>query len=140
MKTAVIIGAMILGVCVPTTAWAGCGSAGGSYNVSCEKGVKVYRHQAKNLRSVGLTAAQTRLKIAKMQQQTQRQAIAASRATARENAALRSKQIDSQRDSYRRATATSRYGYNRGYRSGYSVISSLRIRRRGLRSRVRAHH
>ena len=114
MKTAVIIGAMILGVCVPTT--------------------------AKNLRSVGLTAAQTRLKIAKMQQQTQRQAIAASRATARENAALRSKQIDSQRDSYRRATATSRYGYTRGYRSGYSVISSLRIRRRGLRSRVRTHH
>lgn len=145
MKIAAILGVMVLGAFVPSAAWAGCGHSSGSYNVSCESGVKVYRHQAKDLRSVGLTANQTKLKIAKMQQETQRQAIAASRATARENAALRSRQIDNQRFFYRRATTTprygsSRYGYNRAYGSRFAVISRPAYRRRGLRSRVKAHH
>lgn len=33
---------------LPTQALANCGSASGSYVVSCESGVKVYRHQAKS--------------------------------------------------------------------------------------------
>lgn len=51
MSIALIAGAFAL----PTQAFAGCGQMNGSFAVSCESGVKVYRHQAKSSVPVAVT-------------------------------------------------------------------------------------
>jgi len=46
MKRSFIILSLIGTLAIPATAMANCNTTSGSYAVSCEKGVQVYRHQA----------------------------------------------------------------------------------------------
>ncbi len=137
MKKSVILGVTAALLMVPNIAWAGCAHKHGSFDVACESGVKVYRHNAPDLRGVGLSPSSTQLKIAKMRQKTEMARISASRAAAQDMAALRARQLDNERLYYRRATRqNSRYGYGGGYRlGGYGLGSGLVLgggpRRRG---------
>lgn len=119
MKKFLALGVLVTAMAMPVTASAGCAPQHGSFKVSCENGVTVYRGQINSLRNAGPSAAQAQLKIAKMQQDTARRKIAADRATAREMAALRGQELDNQRSFARRQFSQSSSRYRNRGRYGY---------------------
>lgn len=85
---------VVAAAAMPSLALAHCGTTSGSFSVSCEKGVIVYRHNSYSTIPRGLSAAQAKLEVAKIKQKATREKLAAqSRAKAAE-LALREREIE----------------------------------------------
>lgn len=103
---------LLLAFALPTQAQAHCASMNGSYVVTCEKGVKVYRHQAKsalprslasNTQASTKSSAQAERRAAVAQQlEARRISIAENRQRAEATNFARQRQATSRRSAYSR--------------------------------------
>lgn len=119
---------------IPGVASAHCGGTQGSFAVTCETGVTVYRHKAPFMIPAGPTSAQTQLEIAKLRQQTALARIAADRQTQSENSDLRRQEIaqeEYRNRVYQARSARRNRGYGvgyGGYYGGYTLARPLTVR------------
>jgi len=119
---------------LPGVASAHCGSTQGSFAVTCESGVKVFRHNAPSSLPAGPTSAQIQLEIAKLRQQTAQQRIAADRQGQAEQAELRRQEIENERyrnriENARRLRIARGYGFNNGfYGGGFQLARPVTVR------------
>jgi hypothetical protein len=126
MKKISLISAVIAATAMPMSASANCAKMSGSFLVTCEKGVQVYRHNSMSLRTVGLSdkyAAQ--VETAEIRAKSQRDRLAAQADMTRARTKLREQALRNQRYFYRRATISSPYsGGSRIYSraSRYPVV------------------
>jgi len=126
---------------LPVTATAHCGSMQGSFSVTCEKGVKIYRHNAPSSVPAGPSKAQTHLEAAKLRQETAQRRIQAEQRAQAEQAELRRKEIENEsyrnrirQDNARRRVRRFRSAYISGsgyygYYGGYTLARPVRVRR-----------
>ncbi|WP_409432529.1 hypothetical protein ACJ3XI_10010 [Litorimonas sp. RW-G-Af-16] len=127
MTKKIILSAIAALVAMPvmgaaTDASANCAYMSGSYLVTCESGVKVYRHNAPSLRTVGLDKYTARVETAKIYARESRRRTEAYSAIAADRNRLRQQALDNQRMFYRRATRpTQNYGR-------ISTVTRLRTR------------
>lgn len=140
-RTKVFIATLAAAVAFPVAASANCGTIKGSFAVTCEQGVQVYRHQSLSPIPLGLSQAQAQVEIAKINQQTANRQIAA-----QERANIRS--IEQQRrelalEDYRsrifdRALLSNRRsfglrnnrigtGFGSGFNSGLGLVQPIRV-------------
>lgn len=132
LKRAVVFVASLTAIAaIPATASAHCGTTQGSFAVTCEQGVKVYRHNSLSARPRGLTPTQARIEAETIRQKTERSRLAAmQRSEARANA-LRQRELDI--EDYR-VRAEDRNFRNRsvvygGRYGGYTIARPIRVRR-----------
>ncbi len=127
-RTAIFISSLTLALAFPAIASAHCGTTQGSFAVTCEQGVKVYRHNALSSIPRGITQQQAQANAEKTRQKTERLRIAASeRSQARTNA-LRQRELDIKEF---RARVNDRNRVRRsfgGYSRGYTIARPLRVR------------
>lgn len=120
-------------IALPAAASAHCSSIEGSFAVTCEQGVQVFRHQALSSFPRGLSKAETQLEIEKLRRETALENIAANERAQAVNAQLRDRELaiqDYQARVYDRNTRGRSYvsyggGYGYGYGSGYQVAGPL---------------
>jgi hypothetical protein len=83
-RTSLFIAALTLAITVPATASAHCGTTQGSFAVTCEQGVKVYRHNAMSGIPAPISQSEAYLRAEQIRAKTARAQIQAqSRANAR---------------------------------------------------------
>ena len=119
-RTTRFIAILAASLALPAAASAHCGTTQGSFAVTCENGVQVYRHNAPSAIPQGLSVAQAQLEAAKLRAKTAQSQINA-------NARAQSRKAD-QKD---RALAIEDYrariydrntrGRNIGYAGGYGL-------------------
>lgn len=130
-RAAVFVASLAAVIAFPAAASAYCGTTQGSFAVTCEQGVKVYRHNSLSAQPRGLTAAQAKIKAETIRQKTERSRLAAmQRSEARANA-LRQRELDI--EDYR-IRAEDRNFRNRsvvygGRYGGYTIARPIRVRR-----------
>jgi hypothetical protein len=131
----VAVAAAILAFVLPAQAQAACGQSNGSYVVSCEKGVQVYRHQAKSATpqmmyspNSATARAEQRNAATALQLEARRVAIEERRQAAEESDLIRT------RRGYNRGSA-----YSRRYVT-YSGQGFARSRFQRARNRVSVRH
>ncbi len=118
---------------VPAVAAAHCGSTQGSFAVSCEQGIQVYRHNAPSSRPRGLSQAQVQLKSEKIRQETELARIAANERAQAQSNALRQRELDI--EDYRarvdaRDLRGRSFGGGYGYHQrGYTIARPIRVRK-----------
>jgi len=76
-RKTIFIAALAAAITFPAAASASCGTLQGSYAVTCEQGVQVYRHQALSSIPRGLSQAQAQLEAEKIRAKTAQRSIAA---------------------------------------------------------------
>ena len=124
---------------VPTAAFAHCSGGTANFAVSCESGVTVIRHRANSAMPIGLSPAQAKVKIAKMEQATARAKIAAKARADAAKAELKARELDVKQyraQVYNRNSQRGRYvsyghtgfGYGFGTGGGYTVARPIRVR------------
>jgi len=92
-RISIFIAALTLSVAIPATAAAHCGTTQGSFAVTCEQGVKVYRHNAPSGIPAPISQGEAYLKAEKIRARTaQARLDAQARANARE-ADLREREL-----------------------------------------------
>ena len=92
-RTIVFIASLAAAIVLPTSAAAHCSVQQGSFTVTCEQGVTVFRHQALSSIPQGISAADAGIEIEKLRQKTAQSKInAKARAQAR-NAKLREREL-----------------------------------------------
>ncbi len=121
-------------IALPAAASAQCGTMQGSFAVTCERGVQVYRHQALSSIPRGLSQAQAQIEVAKINQQTaQRQIAAQERASLRANALQRRELAieDYRARIFDRALRNRSFGFTRsrfgGFNSGFGTVQPIRV-------------
>lgn len=141
IRTKIFVAALSAAVIFPAAASAHCGTMQGSFAVTCEKGVQVYRHQALSSLPQGLSDAQTRLEVAKIRAKTQRAQVASTGRIAAANANLRRRELAVQDyrarvydRSTRRRSSYAGYGGGFGFGGFNTAIGSPITRLDGLRS------
>jgi len=87
-RATTFIAALAAVIALPAAASASCGSIQGSFAVTCEQGVKVFRHQAPSSFPRGLTQAQAQLQAEEIRANT-----AESQLRAQERASVRSNEL-----------------------------------------------
>jgi hypothetical protein len=92
-RAKIFIAALTAAVVFPAAASAHCGSSQGSYAVTCERGVQVFRHQAPSSLPQGLSPQQAQLEAEKIRAKTQRAQIASNGRIAAANADLRQREL-----------------------------------------------
>lgn len=92
-RTTIFIAATVAALALPAAASANCGTMQGSYAVTCEQGVQVFRHQALSSIPQGLSAQQTQLEAEKIRAQTARAQIASNDRIAAANTKLREREL-----------------------------------------------
>ena len=116
-RTSTFILGIAAAIAFPTAAAAQCGSLQGSFMVTCEQGVQVYRHQALSGIPAPMSHAQASLKSEQIRAKTARQRIAAESRSDARNADLREREIAIQ--DYRARVYNSRSRRNTYYVSSY---------------------
>lgn len=144
-RTSIFILGLAAAISFPTAASASCGTMQGSFAVTCERGVQVYRHNSLSGIPAPKSDARLNLEAEKIRAKTARQRIAAdARANAR-NADLRERELGikdfearTNSEALRRspfAFSTPAYGYGTGF--GRVRVTN---RRRGSKSRFNANY
>ena len=144
-RTSIFLIALGAATAFPIAASANCGSLNGSFTVSCEQGVKVFRHNAPSGVPAPLSATQASLEAERIRARTARAALASQdRANAR-NAELRERELaleDFQtriyQDNIRRRSFIGFGGFGSygGFgRRGFSFGQPVRIRSGSLNTR-----
>jgi len=136
MKKSVLLGVTLACMAVPNMALAHCNGHGqqeGSFKVSCEAGVKVYRHQALQLPRIDQNA-QARIEVARINRRTQQDANASRERIARQNAAIRARRAASdeffQRSLVEQPENLSRlsgYNFNRRFDNGFGFVGRRNV-------------
>jgi len=126
-RTKIFIAALAAAVVFPAAASAHCGTLQGSFVVTCENGVKVYRHKAMTGIPQGLSPQQAQLKAEKIRAKTQRSQIAANARVQAANVKLRERELAL--EDYRARV----YDRNTRGNSSYAILGG-----RGFNSRFRA--
>jgi hypothetical protein len=93
IRKTIFIAALTAAIALPTTASAHCSTMQGSFAVTCEKGVQVYRHQALSSIPRGLSAADVSLKTEAIRAKTARAQIAAQSRAQAANVKLRQREL-----------------------------------------------
>ncbi|GGX71247.1 hypothetical protein GCM10011309_21760 [Litorimonas cladophorae] len=134
-RTSLFIASLAATLAFPAIASAQCGTTQGSFVVTCEQGVQVYRHNALSSIPRGLSQAQVQLKAEKMRQRTEMARIAAKERNQARQDALRQRELDI--EDYRvrveaRNLRSRAYVYGNGF--GYNQVGStfarpLRVRK-----------
>ena len=96
MKKSVLLGVTLAALALPNIASASCGQTKGSFNVSCESGVQIYRHNALKAPSISPSLS-ARLDAQRDNNRVQREAIASRERIANQNAQLERRRIASDR-------------------------------------------
>lgn len=92
-RVKILVAGLAVAAAFPAAASAHCGTMQGSFAVTCEKGVQVYRHQALSSIPQGLSPQQTQLEAEKIRAKTQRAQIASNGRIAAANAKLRQREL-----------------------------------------------
>ena len=134
-RTKIFIAALTAAIAFPVAASAHCGTTQGSFAVTCEKGVQVYRHQALSGIPKGLSPAQAKIKSEEIRAETARRQIASQASAARVNAKLRERELaiaDYRARVYDRNTRGNSTYFIRGnaFRGGFRGGLNNRTRRR----------
>ena len=119
MKKSVLLGVTMAAMALPNIAMAHCGGhKNGSFNVSCESGVKVYRHDALQSPRIDPNIS-AQIKIANINRRTQLDAINSRERIANRRAQLERRRVASeeffQRSLVERPSNLSRLGFNNGF-------------------------
>lgn len=151
-RTSIFIIGLGAALSIPGVASANCGTMQGSYAVTCERGVQVYRHQALSGVPAPITQAEAYLESAKLRADTAEKRIAAEDRASKRDADLRNRELGIEdyrariydRNSSRRSYRGNSYG-NNSYGSrfnsgqygsgGYSYGQPVRVRTQGLKSK-----
>lgn len=118
----IFLAALTLATAIPATAAAQCGTMQGSFAVTCERGVQVYRHQALSGIPAPLSQAEAHLKAEQLRAKTARMRIASQERANARMADLRERELATEnyrarvydRNSRRSAYLVGGYG-NRGF-------------------------
>ena len=145
-RTSIFIVGLAAAITFPTAAAANCGTMQGSFNVTCERGVQVYRHNSLSGIPAPMTQAEATVKAAEIRAKTARQRIAAQSSSDARMADLRERELSIQDyetriagEALRRspfAFSAPSYGY--GYGTNFNrarVNTRVNNRRRGPKSR-----
>lgn len=92
-RTTIFIAALTAAVALPSAAAAHCSSQQGSFTVTCEQGVTVFRHRALSSIPQGLSAADARIEIEKLRQETAQAKIDVDARAHARNAKLREREL-----------------------------------------------
>lgn len=137
---------LLLAFTLPTQAQAHCASMSGSYVVTCEKGVKVYRHQAKSTLPRSLSS-NTQASTQSSAQAERRAAVAQQLEARRISIAERRQKAEATNFARQRQASSRRSAYNRRYVSfagrGFGVRRFQGSRFQGKRfqgNRAKAKH
>lgn len=132
-RKTVFIAALAAAIALPAAASANCGTVQGSFAVTCERGVQVYRHQALSSFPRGLSQAQAQIEAEKIRAKTAQRSIAA-----QERADIRASNLQRRElalESYRarifdRALRNNRsFGLRStaGFNSGFGTVQPIRV-------------
>lgn len=134
-RTSLFLAAVTLAIAVPATASAHCGSTQGSFAVTCEQGVKVYRHNALSGIPAPLSQGEAFVQAEQIRAQTARAQIQAQARRDARSAELRQRELDIENyrariydRNIRRTSFPIGSYYNRGFQFGQPV----RIRKGSL--------
>lgn len=119
-RTSLFILGLAVATAFPTAATANCGTTQGSFAVTCERGVQVYRHQALSGIPAPMSQAEAMLEAEEIRAKTARQQIAAQSRAAARAADLRERELAIEdyrarvydRNTRRRSYFVTDYGYN----------------------------
>jgi len=129
-RTSILIVSLTAAMTFPAVASAHCGTTQGSFAVTCEQGVKVYRHNAPSALPRGLSAAQASLEAEKLRQSTAQSRIEAQARSQAAMNALRQRELDIKEYRARISARNARrsgYVYGVGY-GGYRLARPIRVR------------
>jgi len=137
-RKTIFIAALAAAITFPAAASASCGTLQGSYAVTCEQGVQVYRHQALSSIPRGLSQAQAQLEAEKIRAKTAQRSIAAQERAdirainlQRRELALedyRSRIFDNAlRNNRRFGVRSSGLGFGSGFGSGIGLVQPIRV-------------
>ena len=128
MKKSVLLGVTLAAMALPNVALAHCNNQAhknGSFNVTCEAGVKVYRHQALQLPRADQNAL-ARVEVARINRRTQQDANASRERIASQNAKIERRRAATdeqfQRSLVEQPSNLSRlgfYNFNRRFDNGF---------------------
>ena len=135
-RISLLLASLTLAAALPATASAHCGTMQGSFIVTCEQGVKVYRHNALSGIPAPISQGQARVKAEQIRARTARAQIQAQSRAAARAADLRERELAIEdyrarvfdRNSRRTSFPVGSFGYNRGFQFGQPV----RIRKDSL--------
>lgn len=96
-RTLIFVLGLGAAIAFPATASASCGTTQGSFAVTCEQGVQVYRHNALSGIPQGLTPAQASLKSAQLRAKTDRLRIAAQERNSQRASIIRERELEQER-------------------------------------------
>ena len=131
MKKSVLLGVTLAAMALPNMAFAHCGGHGhskGSFKVSCEAGVQVYRHNA--LQAPRLDPnAQARIEVARINRRAQQDVNASRERIAAQNAQIRARRAATD-EFFRRSlveqpsnlSRLSGFNFNRNFNSGFGFV------------------
>ena len=136
-RNKIFIASLIAGFAFPAAASASCGTIQGSFSVTCEQGVQVYRHNSLSGVPAPLSAAEASLEGERIRAKTARENLAAQQRDSARNARLRER--EQALDLYqtriydnltrRRSFTRNRFGAYGTYGArGYSFGTPVRVR------------
>jgi len=138
-RTSIFILGLAAAISLPTAASANCGTMQGSFIVTCEKGVQVYRHNSLSGMPAPMTRAQAIVKAEQLRAKTAQQQISAQSRNDARIANLRERELAIQdyrarvydRNTRGRSYYVTSFG-NRGF--GFARPGSFRSRSRKARN------
>jgi len=150
-RTSIFILGLAAAISFPTAASASCGTMQGSFIVTCEQGVQVYRHNALSGIPAPKSDARLNLEAEQIRAKTARQRIAAQSRTDARNADLRERELGikdfearTTSEALRRSPfAFSTPAYGAGFGTNYNRSRINRrgdTRRRGPKSRFASNY
>ena len=92
-RTKIFLAALTAAVVLPAAASANCGTMQGSFAVTCEQGVQVYRHQSLSSIPQGISQQSAQLQAEEIRAKTERARINAQSRNAAANRRLREREI-----------------------------------------------
>ena len=93
-RTSIFIIGLSAALSFPTVAAANCGTMQGSYALSCEQGVKVYRHQALSGVPRSITQAEATVQAEKIRAKTAEKRLASEERASLRDADLRTRELN----------------------------------------------
>ncbi len=145
-RTSIFIIGLGAALSFPGVASATCGTMQGSYAVTCERGVQVYRHQALSGIPAPITQAEASIQAAQIRAETAEKRLAFEERASKRDADLRDRELGI--EDYRarvynqKLNRTSRYNnsygnrsFGGGYGSGYNTRQPVRVRTHGAKSK-----
>ena len=144
-RKTIFIAALAAAIALPTAASANCGTIQGSFAVTCEQGVQVFRHQALSSIPRGLSQAQAQIEAEKIRAKTAQRSIAAQERADIRAANLQRRELaieDYRARIFDRALRNNRsfglrnnsfgtgFGFGGGLNSGIGLVQPIRVQQR----------